>query len=97
MEKLKAESDEILKKSREKRKLYEDKRRELILQIQELEQDLGLECSVDMEEFYDQRKEIDKKIEEIKKKIEPKKEEVILKAAPKSNGDKIISLIIKLL
>ena len=89
MEKLKAESEEILKKSREKRKLYEDKRRELILQIQELqkmEQDLGLECSVDMEEFYDQRKEIDKKIEEIKKKIEPKKEEVILKAAPKPKG-----------
>ena len=71
MEKLKAESDEILKKSREKRKLYEDKRRELILQIQELqkmEQDLGFECSVDMAEFSDQRDEV------IKKKIEPKKE-----------------------
>ena len=73
---------------REKRKLYEDKRREIILQIQELEKmndDLGLECSVDMEEFSDQRNEINKKIEEIKQKM-PKKEEV-LKAKPTSKAN----------
>ena len=82
IEELKAKSEEILQKQREKRKLYEDKRREIILQKNELEkmdEELSLECAVDMEEFSDKRGEINKKIEELKKKIEPKKEEIILK------------------
>ena len=85
IEELKAKSEEILKKQREKRTLYEDKRREIILQKQELEkmdEELSLECAVDMEEFSDKRNEINKKIEELKKKILPKKEEVILKDVP---------------
>ena len=84
IEELKAKSEEILQKQREKRKLYEDKRREIILQKQELEkmdEELSLECAVDMEEFADKRNEINKKVEELKKKIEPKKEEIILKNA----------------
>jgi hypothetical protein len=84
IEELKAKSEEILKKQREKRTLYEDKRREIILQKQELEkmdEELSLECAVDMEEFSDKREEINKKIEELKKKIKPKKEEIILKDA----------------
>ena len=90
IEELKAKSEEILQKQREKRKLYEEKRREIILQKQELEkmdEELSLECSVDMEEFSEKRDEINQKIAELKKKIEPKKEEVILKAAqqPKKN------------
>ena len=90
IEELKAKSEEILQKQREKSKLYEDKRREIILQKQELEkmdEELSLECAVDMEEFAEKRYEINKKVAELKKKIEPKKEEVILKAAqqPKKN------------
>ena len=93
VEELKAKSEEILKTQREKRKLYEDKRREIIMQKNELEkmdEELNLECAVDMEEFAEKRYEINKKIadikkeiEELKKKMEPKKEEVILKEAPK--------------
>ena len=51
IEELKAKSEEILQKQREKRKLYEDKRREIILQKNELEkmdEELSLECAVDM-------------------------------------------------
>ena len=86
IEELKAKSEEILQKQREKRTLYENKRREVIMQKNELErmdEELNLECAVDMEEFADKRDEINKKIEELKKKIKPKKEEVILKDASK--------------
>ena len=76
IEELKAKSEEILQKQREKRTLYEDKRREIILQKQELEkmdEELSLECAVDMEEFSDKRNEINKKIEELKKRYYLKK------------------------
>ena len=75
IEELKIKLEEILQKQREKRKLYEDKRCEVIMQKNELEkldEALSLECAVDMEEFSDKRNEINKKIEELKKKIEPK-------------------------
>lgn len=89
IEELKAKSEEILQKQREKRKLYEDKRYEISLQKRELEimdEELNLECAVDMEEFSDKRNEINKRIEELKEKIKPKNEEIILKAPqPKKN------------
>ena len=72
IEELKIKSEEILQKQREKRKLYEDKRCEVIMQKNELEkldEELSLECAVDMEEFSDKINEINKKIEELKKKI----------------------------
>ena len=87
IERLKLEMEEIFKKEREKKKLYDDKLSEIIKQrveLEKIESELSLERDLDMCEFRDQRHEIDKKIEEIKKKIEPKKEEeVILKSAPK--------------
>ena len=86
IEKLKLEKVEIDKQMKEKNQLYNDKLSILIKQIVEMEKlknDFSMERDLDMEEFRDKKKEIDKKIEEIKKKIEPKKEEVILKAAPK--------------
>jgi len=84
IDKLNKEKVEILKKQKEKSKLYDDKISDVIKQrveLEKLESELNLEKALDMDEFTEQKNEIDKKIEEIKKKIEPKKE--VLKAAPK--------------
>ena len=86
LERLQSEKERILKNEKEKYSLYNDKISMVIKQIVELEklkEELNMERDLDMSEFRDQRKEIDKKMDEIKNKIEPKKEEVILKEAPK--------------
>ena len=86
LEKLKAKFDEITQKQKTKRTLYEEKRREIILlklELEKMDEELSLESACDMDEFQDEKNEINKKMEEIKKKIEPpKKEEVILKLEP---------------
>ena len=72
-----AEKEEIVKRQKEKYKLCDDKLVEIKkqkLELENIERELSLECTLDILELKEKSDEIDKKIEEIRNKGKPKKE-----------------------
>ena len=79
--KLMAEKEEIIKRQNEKSKLCDDKLAEIKkqkLELENIEREICLECTLDILELKEERDKIDKKIEEIKNKGKPKKEIVLI-------------------
>ena len=80
IEKLMVEKEEIVKRQKEKSKLCEDKLDDIKkqkLELENIEREISLECTLDILELKEKSDEIDKKIEEIRNKGKLKKELVL--------------------
>ena len=80
IEKLMAEKEEISKRQKEKSKLCDDKLAEIKkqkLELENIEREISLECTLDILELKEESDKIDKKIEEIKNKGDQKKNLVL--------------------